>query len=63
MQTNLMCRRHHALVYLQDGAQLLVAITSIAIAALAARRMLQVREWAQSVECLGTGKAGIRQYW
>ena len=60
MHTNEMRRRHPALVYLQDGAQLLVAVTSIFIAALAARRMLQVREWAQSVECLGPGIAGIR---
>ncbi|CAE7562925.1 unnamed protein product [Symbiodinium sp. CCMP2456] len=58
---------HPALVYLQDGAQLLVAITSIFIAALAARRMLQVREWAQSVEKIAGDNfseetlAGIRQ--
>ena len=49
--------RHPTLVFLQDGAQLLVALSSIVITALAARRMLQVREWAQSVECLGSSFA------
>ncbi|CAE7219843.1 unnamed protein product [Symbiodinium natans] len=58
---------HSVLIYVQNGAQLLVAFSSIVITALAARRMLQVREWARSVEKIAADNfdakmlSGIRQ--